>query len=109
MKIQKLHQSRTQKKKRNVTVNNRSNLTNKNRNFQESFKSSITPFWERDISSIINKDETVNTNNKNICRAYIGINDFISSFFEDMQILYPKIMEEKEYVIRLLTRIINEK
>ena len=106
---QKLHQNKTGKKRAVVPGKKTRKDAMKNKNFQERFSIDIKRFWEVDVPEIIAPTDTQTINNKTVCRMHIDLYGFISAMYDDMEILYPDILHNKEYIERQLYRILHER
>ena len=68
----------------------------------------LASFCEHDIAKVVNNLSKKNSKDKRVNRIRNGISDFLQSVCDDLIELYPNILDDNEFVLRLLKRLLEK-
>jgi len=68
----------------------------------------LASFCEHDIAKVVNNLSKKHSKDKRVNRIRNGISDFLQSVCDDLVELYPNILEDSDFVLRLLKRLLEK-
>lgn len=68
----------------------------------------LASFCEHDIAKVVNNLSKKQSKDKRVNRIRNGISDFLQSVCDDLIELYPNILDDNEFVLRLLKRLLEK-
>lgn len=68
----------------------------------------MASFCEHDIAKVVNNLSKKQSKDKRVNRIRNGISDFLQSVCDDLIELYPNILDDNEFVLRLLKRLLEK-
>jgi len=80
----------------------------RHRSITDRSKVLLASFCEHDIAKVVNNLSKKNPKDKRVNRIRNGISDFLQSVCDDLIELYPNILEDNEFVLRLLKRLLEK-
>ena len=67
----------------------------------------LASFCENDIGNVVKNMERPHAKNMRVNRIRNGISDFLQSVCDDIVELYPNIVQDNDFVLRLFKRILE--